>query len=133
MANVEAVIPNTKEAKNMVEMMNKNMVGYLRNCLPGEGINNKDFVERLLHASCDKSLFRTAAHCTWDTKTKVLSTSQDKNREKEKKLEQAAYNVDQYSNFMYSGNVEKKGKQLLVDPEKIFMILTAPTSSNLST
>ena len=31
MANVEAVLPNTPKAENMVEMMNKNMIGYLRN------------------------------------------------------------------------------------------------------
>ena len=64
MANVEAVLPNTPEAENMAEMMNKNMVGYLRNYLPGEGISDKDFVERLLHTSCDTSLFHAATHCT---------------------------------------------------------------------
>ena len=63
-AYMEVVIPTTPEAENMVEMMNKNMVGYLRNYLSGEGISNKDFMERLLHVSCDKPLFHTAAHCT---------------------------------------------------------------------
>ena len=57
MVNVEAVIPNTPEAETMVEMMNKNMAGYLRNYFPYEGISNKDFLERFVHDSCDKILF----------------------------------------------------------------------------
>ena len=63
-ADVEAVIPNTPEAENMVEMMNKNMIGYLRNYSPGEGISNKGFMERLLHALCKNSLFHADVHCT---------------------------------------------------------------------
>ena len=31
MLHVESVIPNTLKAENMVEMMNQNMMGYLRN------------------------------------------------------------------------------------------------------
>ena len=79
----------------MAEITNKNMVGYLRNYLPGEGISDKDFVERLLHASCEQFLFHTAAHCTLDAKTKVLPTPQDNNRETEKKLAQAAWYAEQ--------------------------------------
>ena len=64
MANVEAVIPTTPKAENMVEMINKNMIGYHRKYFPGEIINGKDFVERLVHASCDNSLFHTVVHWT---------------------------------------------------------------------
>jgi hypothetical protein len=63
-------------------MINKNLVGYLMNYLPGEGISNKDFVERLLHASCDKALSHMDVHCISDTKTKAPSTTEDKDREK---------------------------------------------------
>ena len=70
MMNVEDILTNTPEA------------GYLRNYLPGEKISNKGFVERLVYALCDKSLLHTDVHCTSDTKSKVLSTPQDKNREK---------------------------------------------------
>ena len=59
-------------------------------------------------------------HCTWDTKNKVLSTPEDKNRENEKKLEQAAWYGDKYGDFMPGGNTKKKEKQLLVDPENIY-------------
>ena len=73
-----------------------------------------------MHALCDKSLFHTAVHCTWDTKTKVLSTPEDKNMEHEKKLEQAAWYAEKYCNFMSGDNAKKKGEQVCVDPETLY-------------
>ena len=69
MANVEAIIPNTPEAGNMVEMMNNNMVANLRNYLPGEGIGSNC----TLRASNPCSIQLYTAHGT-PAKTKILST-----------------------------------------------------------
>ena len=105
MADVEAAIPNINESETMCLMMNKNIVAYLTHYLQDAGMD-KTFVKELLKESCDPSLFHSVPQCTWDKKTRVLTTPEDKEREKEKKLEDAAWYNNAFGEMMDS---PKKG------------------------
>ena len=118
MADVEAVIPDIPAAETMVLMMEKNIVAYLTHYLEDVGMD-KVFVKELLKESCDPSLFHSAAQCTWDKDKCILSTPEDKEREKEKALEDAAWYKDKFGEFMDSPK-KKKGKQTYTDPENLY-------------
>lgn len=118
MADVEAVIPDTPAAETMALMMEKNIVAYLTHYLHDGGMD-KAFVKELLKESCDPSLFHSAAQCTWDKDKRILITPDDKKKEKEKALEDAAWYKDKFGEFMDSPK-KKKGKQTYTDPENLY-------------
>ena len=64
-----------------------------------------------MYASCNKSRFHAAAYCTLDTKTKVLSTPEENNRESKKKLEQDTLYIEKYGDFVYGVNAKTRGKK----------------------
>ena len=68
MEHVEVVVPNAPEAKPMAEMMDKNVVAYLKFYLIQEGMGKK-FVNDLLSETCDPTLLHAAVKCRWDLKT----------------------------------------------------------------
>ena len=118
MADVEAVIPDTPAAETMALMMEKNIVAYLTYYLEEVGMDTA-FVKELLKESCDPSLFHSAAQCTWDKDKRILITPDDKKKEKEKALEDAAWYKDKFGEFMDSPK-KKKGKQTYTDPENLY-------------
>jgi hypothetical protein len=73
MGGVQAVIPNTPEAKQMVLMMNKNLPVYIGNALRDQGLR-EDFLMDLLKQSCCLTLFTEMGMCLWDPETGVLTT-----------------------------------------------------------
>ena len=75
----------------MIEMMNKHIAAFLFHYLQTVAKTNKESVMALLDASVDPSLLHTINHCTWDEKTWVLTTPEDKEREEEAAMEQAAW------------------------------------------
>ena len=119
MADVEAVIPDIPAAETMVLMMEKNIVAYLTHYLEDVGMD-KAFVKELLKESCDPALFHLAAQCDWDKDKRILLTPEDKKKEKEKALEDAAWYKDKFSEFMDSPKNKKKGKQTYTDPENLY-------------
>lgn len=70
---VEVVHPDTPAAEKEVEMMNKNVAAYVFHTLLAEGVDEK-FLQDLLRRSCLSSLYQDIPNCTWDAKTRVLTT-----------------------------------------------------------
>ena len=128
MGPVEAVIPNVKEAEEFALMMEKNVVAVLSNHLVEVGMD-ATFVNALLQATCDPSLFHSAAQCTWDKATRVLTTPADVQAEKDKALEDAAWYNRAFEDAMRSP--EKRGRKT-TRIQRICMILTALTPSRHS-
>ena len=128
MGDVEAVIPNTPEAEAMALMMEKNVAAYLGNYLTDVGMD-QSYVISLLRASCDTSLLHRAAKCTWDKETRVLTTPEDVQAEKEKAIEEAAWYKFTFEEHMESPK-KKGGKSTRT--QRICTILTALTPSRLS-
>ena len=118
MGDVEAVVPNIEEAEMMVAMINKNVVAYLSHYLVDAGIPSS-FVKALLKSSCDPALFHNMQKCTWDKKTKVLTTPEDKEKAKEEEMQNAAWYKDEFGDFMDFAQKQKEG-QNHVDPEHIY-------------
>ena len=109
MADVEAAIPNIAESETMRLMTRKNIVAYLTFYLENAGMDAA-FVKELLRESCDPSLFHTLPQCTWDKETRVLTTPEDQEREKEKRLEDAAWYNNVFGEIMDSPK-KKDGKR----------------------
>jgi hypothetical protein len=94
---IDAVIPNCPEAETMLEMMNKHIAAFLFHYLQTVVKMDEGSVMALLSASVDPSLLHTIGECTWDEKTWVLTTPDDKEREEEAAMEQAAWYKDQFA------------------------------------
>ena len=88
MVHVEVVVPNAPEAGTMREMMDKNVVAYLKFYLTQAGME-KGFVNRLLSETCDPSLLHAAANCKWDKQTWVPTTPEDLTLEGKVEMDQA--------------------------------------------
>ena len=110
MADVEAVIPDIPAAETMVLMMVKTLLPISHTYYLEDVGMDKAFVKELLKESCDPALIHLAAQCIWDKDNRILSTPEDKEREKEKALEDTAWYKDKFGKFMDSSK-KKKGKQ----------------------
>ena len=66
-------------------MFNKNIAAYLMYNFPIKEVG-KDFIKRLLRVSVDPKLIIVIGGCTWDKKTRVLTTPKDNEDSSKKKL-----------------------------------------------
>ena len=73
MMNVDVVVGKTEEAVVYVDMFNKNMAAYLTYNFPIKEVG-EEFIKRLLWVSVDPELIKGIGDCTWDKKTRVLTT-----------------------------------------------------------
>merc|ERR1712086_526745 len=100
----------------MVEIMNKNVAGYLTHMLPSLGIGDT-FIKNLLKVSIDPSLIHEMVHCTWDAQTFTPTTPKDAATAKKKNIEDAVwYQKD------FGSHIKKKGKEKkeYVAPEDVY-------------
>ena len=77
---VEAVVPNTKEADSMVGWMNRQMAAFIKHYLLYRGLP-KDFVIRLIVASCCPTLVSEINTFHWDKINLELITMEDSEEE----------------------------------------------------
>ncbi len=97
---VQAVIPNTPEAEQMVLMTNKNFPAYIGNALRDQGLPN-DFLLELLKRSYCPTLVLEMASCTWDSDFGILTTQWETNKNKHlDKLEKAAWFKDAFEDLV---------------------------------
>ena len=89
MMNVDVVVGTTEEAIACVNMFNKNIAAYLMYNFPIKEVG-KEFNKRLLQVSVDPELIKGIVDCTWDKKTRVLTTPKDIEDAGKKNLEDAA-------------------------------------------
>ena len=100
MGRVQAVIPNTPEAKQMILMMNKNFPAYLGNVLRDQGMPD-DFLLELLMCSCDPTLIAKMNTCTWDPESGVLTTAKEASSNKAQiTLESAPWYQNAFANLL---------------------------------
>jgi hypothetical protein len=96
-SSIDIVIPNCPEAEAMVGQINKNFPAYMYHYLQTVAKMDEDTVMALLHASADPSLMHAMDDCTWDDKTLILTTPEDKQREEEEAMERAAWYKDAFA------------------------------------
>ncbi len=73
------IIPIMAEAERMALMMNKNLSAFLWHMLCEQGMD-KDFIKDLLGKLCEASLVAKVYKCTWDEKTRTLTTKEEEER-----------------------------------------------------
>jgi hypothetical protein len=73
MGRVQAVIPNTPEAEQMILMMNKNFPAYIGNILRDQGLPDS-FLMDLFRELCCPTVISKMSLCTWDPDSSVLTT-----------------------------------------------------------
>ena len=96
MGKVQAVIPNTPEAEQMILMMNKNFPEYVYHVLSDQGLP-ADFLMELFRRSCCPTLLSEMGSCTWDPDTGTLTTSREVGKQKNlEELEQAPWYKDAF-------------------------------------
>ncbi len=82
MGKVQAVIPNTPEAKQMILMMNKNCPAYVGNVLRNQGLPNS-FLMELFRRLCCPTMISEMDSCTWDPDSGILTTAREANKKKD--------------------------------------------------
>ncbi len=96
------IIPQAAEAERIVGMMNNNLVAFLYHMLL-EMDFTEEVVKLLIKKSCEVSLVHTVPMCKWDSKTRTLTTPEDKKHEREiKAFEGAAWFKDEFG-FLIKG------------------------------
>ncbi len=118
MGRVQAVIPNTPEAEQMVLMMNKNLPAYIGNALRDQGLPEV-FLMDLLKQSCCSTLFTEMGTCLWDPETSILTAQRETNKNQHlEELKKAAWFKDAFEDL----RLDKKGgpKQPAPPPEALF-------------
>jgi hypothetical protein len=117
------VIPNTKDAKRMVGMMNKNLQAILHHVLLEHDCTG-EFTKELLKCLCKASMLAEMHNCKWDATTRTLTTIEEEDRKKEiKAFEGAAWFKGEF------GLLTKRGLNLsMVYPWRRYSTLTAPWS-----
>ena len=85
MMNVDVVVGKTEEAIACVKMFNNNIAEYLMYNFPIKEVG-KEFIKILLRVSVDPELIKDIGDCTWDKKTRVLTTPKDIEDARKRKL-----------------------------------------------
>jgi hypothetical protein len=115
MGRVQAVIPNTPEAKQMILMMNKNFPAYMGQVLRDQGLPD-DFLIELFNRSCCPTMISEMGSCTWDSNSGILTTPQESAENQNlAKLEKAAWYKDAFKDL----GTAKQGR-LKPPPESLF-------------
>ena len=115
MGRVQAVIPNTPEAEQMILMMNRNFPAYVYHVLADQGLP-KDFLMELFTRLCCPTLIAEMESCTWDPDTGTLTTPREATENKSlAELEQAPWFKDAFADI---GRSSKAGPK--PPPESMF-------------
>jgi hypothetical protein len=117
MGPVQAVIPNTPEAKRMILMMNKNVPSYIGNVLKDQGMPETFLIE-LVRASCCPTQVSEMANCSWDSDNGTLTTHQEEAEEKNQVvLETASWFKNAFADL--GSVVDGKMKKPIPPPETL--------------
>jgi hypothetical protein len=115
MGRVQAVIPNSPEAEQMILMMNKNFPAYVGNILRDQGLPEPFLIE-LFRRSCCPTMLAEMGSCTWDPDSGILTTPREVEENKNlAELEKAAWYKDAFKDI---GAAKKGG--LKPPPESLF-------------
>ncbi len=116
MGPVQAVIPNTPEAEQMILMTNKNVPVYIGNVLKDQGMPEL-FLMDLVENSCCPTQVLEIMNCTWDPDTGTLTTQQEAADEKNRVvLEKALWFKDAFADL--GTTVDGKLKQEAPPPPR---------------
>lgn len=98
-AGVEVVIPNTPQATELLDEINKNLAAFLHYSLQELKVDAQ-FLHSLLANCVDAAMCQDIQRCSWDSKTRKLSTPGDASREKAMAMESAAWYKDEFGDHM---------------------------------
>ncbi len=99
MGKVQAVVPNTPEAEQMIFMMNKNFPAYVGYVLRDQALPNSFLIE-LFRRSCCPTMIAEMDSCTWDPDTGTLTIAREANEKKNlAELEKAAWYKDAFKDI----------------------------------
>ena len=87
LAPVTVVVQRLPEVTRTMEMLNDNVGAYLHFALRQAGIEDKDFIGRLLKASVAPDLLLEIPQCSWDAKTGTLTTPRTVENERKRQME----------------------------------------------
>ena len=98
-AGVEVVIPNTPQATDFLEQINKNLAAFLHYSLLEIKVDSQ-FLHGLLSSCVDAEMCQEIGRCVWDGKARKLTTPGDSEREKAKEMESEAWYKDEFGDHM---------------------------------
>lgn len=101
------VIPNEAEIESLILRLNHQLPAFLLHYLPTRGIPT-EYVQTLLKASCDPTLYNDAQKCTWDA-TEWVITRPDEEALREKR-EQEERDSQWYKGFVNMHLVSEQPK-----------------------
>ena len=121
MMNVDVVVGKTEEAIACVNMFNYNIAAYLMYNFPIKEVG-KDFIKRLMRVSIDPEPIKDIGDCTWDKKTRVLTTPKDIEDAGKRKLEDAAWYQKDYGVKKSNDSKKYNKEEKLLAPENLYTL-----------
>jgi len=117
-ARVSVVIPNTSEVEKMMINLNKNFPTVLTDILQSQGLPSAFIVDIIKAGVCQVQV-ANMCNCTYDAKTKTLTTDLEDKMEKAcSTMANAAWFKDSFD----LSALQKKGKKTAPPPEMMFDI-----------
>ena len=108
MGAVEVAVPNCEEAERILLMMQRNGAAFLTNYLRDNSSLPEELVTELIAKSMDPILVNSIGKCKWEKDTWTLTTPEDVEQEKLKKMEDAAWYSDVFGDNMVEASKKEK-------------------------
>ena len=108
MAPVDVVVPNAEEAERLMLMIQKNSAAFFTYYLQSFSELGEGLIAEVVRASMDPILVNMVRQCKWDEKLMLLTTPEDEELEKNRKMEEAAWYKDEYGDHMVDTNKKEK-------------------------
>jgi hypothetical protein len=108
MAPVDIVVPNAEEAERLMLMIHKNSAALFTYYLQSFTELGETLIADVVRASMDPILVNMVGRCKWDEKLMVLTTPEDEEMEKNRKMEEAAWYKDEYGDHMVDTSKKEK-------------------------
>eukprot|EP00956_Cyclotella_meneghiniana_P026377 scaffold56791_cov61-Cyclotella_meneghiniana.AAC.5 len=108
MAPVDVVVPNAEEAERLMLMIHKNSAAFFTYYLQSFTELGETLIAEVVRASMDPILVNMVGRCKWDEKLMLLTTPEDEEMEKNRKMEEAAWYKDEYGDHMVDTSKKEK-------------------------
>ena len=117
MGAVDVAVPNCEEAERMLLMLQRNSAAFLHFYFRDNSKLPAELISELLAKSMDPILVNSISKCSWDNKSWYLTTPEDAEQEKLKRMEDAAWYSDVFGDNMV--DTSKKEKQQFANKEAL--------------
>ena len=117
MGAVDVAIPNCEEAERLMLMIQRNAAAFFTYYLRSKSELPPELIAEVISKSMDPILVNEIERCQWDEKAMTLTTPEDVENDKMKKMEEAAWYNDVFGDNIF--DLRKQEKRTFANKEAL--------------